>query len=85
MFANGLTLSQASARLLVGGDTWSATKNGANQVAQSDRGGLIPVGPEKEKNGSKKCHYHGLNRVPALTHAFCGAAGQSHASENGNH
>ncbi|MEX3565445.1 hypothetical protein [Micrococcus endophyticus] len=76
-FGAGLSLSQAATHFRGGGNTWSASKDGARQVAQSARSGLRPVGPEKDKSGSgKHCHYHGNNRKPEGVHAFYGVAGQ---------
>lgn len=76
-FGAGLSLSQAVTHFRGGGNTWSASKDGARQVAQSARSGLRPVGPEQDKSGSGKyCHYHGNNRKPAGVHAFYGVAGQ---------
>lgn len=76
-FGAGLSLSQAATHFRSGGNTWSASKDGARQVAQSARSGLRPVGPEKDKSGSGKyCHYHGNNRKPEGIHAFYGVAGQ---------
>lgn len=74
---NGLSSSKATSRLRKGKDTWSVSKNQANNIVKTVKAGK-PVGPEVDKSNGKPrrgyyYHYHPANRSPKC-HAFYGVS-----------